>query len=133
MRSGSRPLLAWLLLGLAAVAAFAALGHWRPLTESGFIICAFRRTTGIPCPGCGLPRASGAVARRDLLAALRLHAFAPAILLEAAIVWLLGLRTLLREGALDVPSRLLQGLVVWQGAALLVFWLGRLATGTLPG
>jgi hypothetical protein len=115
------------------VVGFALLGSVRPLTESGFIVCAFRRTTGIPCPGCGLTRAMAALARGDLLAALRLHPFAPLFLLESAVLWAMGLRALLRDGLLDLPSRLVSGLVVWQGAALVALWLGRLATGTLPG
>jgi hypothetical protein len=38
-----------------------------------FSICPFAALTGIPCPGCGLGRATLALAHGDVHAALRLH------------------------------------------------------------
>jgi uncharacterized protein DUF2752 len=126
-----RALYAWLGLGLLAAAAFVLLGEV-PLTGGGFVVCAFKRTTGISCPGCGMTRAMAALARGDLWAALQLHPFAPLLLVESVWLWLAGARSLLRRGVLDLPSKLIERLIVWQGAALLVLWIARLATGTLP-
>jgi len=46
--------------------------------------CAFKAATGIPCPGCGLTRASVALLRGEFAAAFGAHAFAPVLLLGLA-------------------------------------------------
>ena len=130
--AATRALAWWILGGLAALGAFLLIGQVQPLT-SGFVVCAFRRLTGTPCPGCGLTRATAALARGELLAALRLHLFAPLLLLQAVWLWCAGTWSLLRRGELALPSPLLVRLLAWNGAAMLAFWLARLATGTLPG
>jgi len=122
----------WLLLGLAGAVGFYVLGHVRVLTQNGYVFCGFYATTGIPCPGCGLTRAIAALARGEIRTALRLHPFAPLLLVEAVVLWALGTRELLRRRALAPPPWLVERLLVWQGAALLALWLARLATGTLP-
>jgi len=127
-----RALYAWVALGVLGAAAFVLLGEVPALTGGGFVICAFKRTTGISCPGCGMTRAMAALARGDLWSALQLHPFAPLLLVESVLLWLMGARSLLRRGVLDLPSKLIERLIVWQGAALLVLWIARLATGTLP-
>ena len=42
--------------------------------------CPFFRLTGIPCPGCGLSRATLLLLKGDLTGSLRFHAFAPIFL-----------------------------------------------------
>ncbi|HEV8630441.1 MAG TPA: DUF2752 domain-containing protein [Thermoanaerobaculia bacterium] len=131
-RAKSRRALAWwLVAGATGALAFFLLGHL-PLAGRGFSFCAWRRVTGIPCPGCGMTRAMAALARGELGAALHLHPFAPLVLAEAAALWGAIGHALSRGGALVLPSWLLERLVVWQGAAFIALWLGRLATGTLP-
>ena len=102
--------------------------------------CAFRRATGIPCPGCGLSRALAALARGDWHGALTLHAFAPllaacGLLLLATVLLPAGARTRLARRIGDLESR--TGLAVWGAAALLVYWVVRLLyyplTLTPPG
>jgi hypothetical protein len=43
--------------------------------------CVFRASTGLPCPGCGLSRAMACLARRQWLAGLAHHPFAPLLAL----------------------------------------------------
>lgn len=43
--------------------------------------CPIFQATGIPCPGCGLSRASIALLHGDWQGAFRLHVFAPVLLL----------------------------------------------------
>src|SRR4051812_20370507 len=46
----------------------------------GGMDCPLMRTTGLPCPGCGLSRACVAFLHGDFHDALTLHAFAPILL-----------------------------------------------------
>ncbi len=126
------PLLLWLGAGAAAALLFFGAGWIGLPSGAGFTICAFRRLTGIPCPGCGLTRAMAALARGELLLALHFHPFAPLILGEAAALWAAIGAAVVRRRPFTLPPRLLQQLVIWQAAALMALWLGRLATGTLP-
>ncbi len=58
------------------------------LTGVGFAgwMCPFYQATGWPCPGCGLGRACVLLLRGEWIAALRLHAFAPLLLLTLAVL-----------------------------------------------
>lgn len=49
-------------------------------------ICPLHALTGVPCPGCGLTRATVALLRGQLRAAWGLHPFAPLVLLFAALL-----------------------------------------------
>ena len=126
------PLLLWVGAGAAALLLFLAAG-WVGLPGGPlYTVCAFRRLTGIPCPGCGLTRAMAALARGELLLALHFHPFAPLLIGEAAALWGAIGAAVVRRRPLALPPRLLERLVVWQAAAFVALWLGRLATGTLP-
>jgi hypothetical protein len=102
------------------------------VSDGGFIVCAFRRLTGIPCPGCGLTRAMAALARGQLVLALHFHPFAPLVLAEAGALWA-GIGASLLGRPWELPPRFLERVVIWQTAAFVVLWFARLATGTLPG
>ncbi|HXT20136.1 MAG TPA: DUF2752 domain-containing protein [Thermoanaerobaculia bacterium] len=125
------PLLLWLGAGVAAVGLFFAAGWVGLPSGAAFTVCAFRRLTGIPCPGCGLTRAMGALARGELLLALHFHPFAPLVLAEAGALWA-GIGASVLGRPLALPPRFLERVVIWQTAAFVALWLGRLATGTLP-
>ena len=126
------PLLLWLGAGAAAALLFLAAGWVGLPSGAAFTVCAFRRLTGIPCPGCGLTRAMAALARGELLLALQFHPFAPLVAAQAVALWGAIGAAVLRHRPLALPPRLLERLVLWQGAAFVALWLGRLATGTLP-
>jgi hypothetical protein len=48
--------------------------------------CPVKSALGIPCPGCGLTRATVSLLRGEFAAAIGLHAFAPVLLLGLAAV-----------------------------------------------
>jgi hypothetical protein len=91
--------------------------------------CAFRATTGKPCPGCGMSRALAALVRGDWSAAFFLHAFAP--LFVAAGVLLLVAAVLPAERRARLAGRVAAmeratGAAVWLAGAFMVYWLVRL-------
>lgn len=96
-----------------------------------FPTCLLRLAVGLPCPACGLTRATLAAARLDVAAAVRFHPLAPAlVLLTAAMVvlaFILG----------DAAWRRLVTIVMGAaGVALVVVWALRLAGlfgGPVPG
>lgn len=91
--------------------------------------CPMKAATGVPCPGCGLTRASAALFRGDLYAALRTHAYAPLIVLA---LMLTGLTLLLPRrprlafiaGVESFERR--TGVTAVALVGLLVYWLVRL-------
>lgn len=58
----------WLTLAVLALGMLAGLQLWP---------CMFAEMTGLPCPGCGMTRASLALMRGDLRTALLFHPFVP--------------------------------------------------------
>lgn len=131
---GGRPRLValWAAAGALAAGAWLALGWLARPEEAWFTVCALRRVTEIPCPGCGMTRALAALARGEVAAAMRLHPLSVPLLLEAAGLWLVAGWQLWRRRPLLVPDRLLQAAVIWHGVAFLAVWLVRAVTGTLP-
>jgi hypothetical protein len=49
--------------------------------------CPFVHLFHVPCPGCGISRASAATLRADFGSAVRLHAFAPFFLFAIILCW----------------------------------------------
>lgn len=79
------PLLRQVVLCRGLTVTMAVLGAFHLL---GFSLwpCLFANVTGIPCPGCGMTRATGALLRGEWSAAVRFHPFAPGFLLLALMV-----------------------------------------------
>jgi hypothetical protein len=113
-------------LAAAQVAAVSAgVGGWP---------CPLKSALGIPCPGCGLTRASVALLRGEFAAAFSYHAFAPLLLL--------GLAAFAVAGVLPAAQRDAFAGLAWRVerhtraayvvlAALLLYWSARLLF--LPG
>jgi disulfide bond formation protein DsbB len=96
-----------------------------------FSTCAFRIFLHIPCPACGLTRATLAVARGDLTAALRYNPLSPALILVTAAT------TLAAFVADDAAwRRIIVTVTAGAGAALMIVWTLRffgLFGGPVPG
>ncbi len=118
-------------LGVAAVAAVqvagvaAGVGGWP---------CPVRGALGIPCPGCGLTRATVALLRGEFAAAFGAHAFAPVLLLGLAVLAVAGLLPAARREAFAAlvarfERRTKASYVLF--AALFLYWSVRLLF--LPG
>jgi hypothetical protein len=109
----------------------AALHLWVPPEGARFIVCPFRRLTGLPCPGCGMTRAFAHLAKGQWSAALRDHPLAPLLAAEICIAWVAwGLPAADRLRAVAIAR--LDRLALWHVVVLGLVWLGRLATGSLP-
>jgi len=121
----------WFLAGLAGLAGLAVLHVWVPSTDAAGAICLSRRLFHLPCPGCGLTRASAHLAKGEWSAAVRDHPLAPVLALEAILGWAAWGMALAAARPLRLPVRL-EALVLANAAALVALWLGRAATGTLP-
>jgi hypothetical protein len=126
-----RPLhiFAWILAGAVGLAAFLWLGrHLGMLAQP---TCLIYLLTGVSCPGCGMTRATACLARGDLMSALQFHPLAPLLLLEVIVGW--GWWGLVVLRRVRMPSAWwLIGTVAIDGVALLLTWIVRFATGTLP-
>jgi hypothetical protein len=88
-----------------------------------------KAATGIPCPGCGLTRATAALFRGDLPASLRTHAYAPVIVLALFLTALALLlpkdaRRAFVAGVESFERR--TGVTAIALVGLMVYWLARL-------
>lgn len=129
-----RQILLWLALGGAGLSGLAILHVWVPPEGVGSSICLFRRLSGVPCPGCGMTRAFAHLAKGEWLEAARDHPFSFLLAAEAGIAWTAWGLALLRGIPFRSPRQdILTPLVLAHLILLSAFWLGRLATGTLPG
>jgi len=117
-----------ILLGgvVAAVAAAALSGDG---TESGPVLCPFRRCTGAYCPGCGGTRAVGRLLRGDLAGAWHQH---PYVVLLAAQSMILGGVWLTSPGR-RVMRRFWLPMLMANVAVMVAIWMFRLAIGDIPG
>ena len=132
MKAGGRLVLANLLDAPALSAAILGAGAAHVgLCAAGFggWSCPFYAATGWPCPGCGLGRASVLLLQGHWHESLRLHAFAPVLVLTLAVLGA-GLvlrgpaRQRLREVVRWLEERAMLAVLLLGG--LLAYWLGRL-------
>ena len=121
----------WLLAGLAGLAGLAIFHVWTPANDPATAICLSRRLLHLPCPGCGMTRAFAHLAKGEWSAALRDHPLSVVVALEIALGWISWGLALRAGRPLRLPLRL-ETLLLGNAAALVAFWLGRAATGTLP-
>jgi uncharacterized protein YjeT (DUF2065 family) len=91
--------------------------------------CPFFRVTGVPCPGCGLSRATMLLLKGDLAGSFRFHAFAPIFLLAilALILSFLLPKSIIQSAI--ARAELIErktGLTVLILGGLILYWLARL-------
>jgi hypothetical protein len=123
------PWLAWGTAGLACgiVAVALAGGSFSTGIEP---LCLLRRIAHLSCPTCGMTRALALLWVGDLRGALAYHPWAPALMLQLVAGWIWWGTSIARGSTR--PDRWLPHAVALNAAALLVVWVIRLATGTLP-
>jgi hypothetical protein len=96
--------------------------------------CPIRAATGIPCPGCGITRATMQLLHGDLGLSLQTHAFAPVLVL-ALVFMTAGLflpkrnRELLIAAIKKAETR--YGLTAYLAVVFMLYWVVRLM-GILP-
>lgn len=95
-----------------------------------FPLCPFKLGTGVPCPGCGLTRATLAGLSLDLHGLLHFHPLAP--ILTPLVLWHLGKPVLLALGWIEKERiarlpKIPQPFYWALGVTLAVLWIGRLA------
>lgn len=94
-------------------------------------VCAFKRVTGLPCPGCGLTRSWVAALHGQVAASLAFHRLGWLVLLYVALqalrhgAWLALAR---RREAIERAGRWLDRGLVPLGVLLLVAWVPTLLT-----
>lgn len=123
--------LIWIAATLALVIGWGALYLWHPSDAAADSICMLRRTTDLPCPGCGIGRGAASLAKGDLIGALRYHPMALALALQGAMIWAgLGFAAL---GRCRRRLTWVRHLLIPNALMFLAIWLLRLISGTLPG
>ncbi len=116
----------WPLLLPAGLVSF--LG-WRPATQ-GPTTCPFAIVTGYACPLCGGTRAAAAVLQGDWMLAWRMHPIIFVVLPAMAYSYYRWLRT--RAGHPPISAKAVNRAMTVIGLLLLVIWVVRGLTGTLP-
>jgi hypothetical protein len=104
------------LLVVAAAAAVAAVLRVR--------LCPFALAFGIPCPGCGLSRATGLLLTGHLHAALAMH---PLVLVALPFAVVLALHVTSPRGTTALRERVVTALAATLLVAMLAVWLLRFA------
>jgi hypothetical protein len=89
-----------------------------------------RRASGIACPACGLTRAAGLAASGRFGASFAAHPLFALLAVEVAAGWWLWGERLRGRG--ERAARLVLPIVLATAALLVLVWLVRLASGTLP-
>lgn len=91
--------------------------------------CPIRHTLGVPCPGCGLSRAMGALLHGDWQTALTYHAFAPIFLASLIFMGVVLLLPAAPHRQIVDWTRVFEtktGLVAFGLVSLMIYWVIRL-------
>ena len=91
--------------------------------------CAFFRSTGVPCPGCGLTRACLLLLKGEVQASIKFHAFAPIfVVLIAMLIICTVLPKTLTEPFINRAETLERqtGITIIIFGGLILYWLARL-------
>lgn len=130
-------------LARGELAAFAALTAilaasvvWHPADDGGFVLCAFRRLTNLPCAGCGLTRSFCSMAKGDLPRAVAFHPLGPLVFAATLVYWARGVAILAGFG--ERVARFDRAVRHWRlplaGIVLLLtVWVARLVVLGLDG
>ena len=121
--------LAWGATGLAAAIAVRWLAGASGAPAEP--VCLFYRMTHVSCPTCGMTRAFVSLAHGDWRLALGFHPWAIPLAAQALVGWMAWAFAIAHRGRIR-PDRLLPAAVAINAAALVILWLVRFASGSLP-
>ncbi len=113
----------------AAIVGFGVVHISVNLAGLSFWQCPILTATGIPCPGCGLTRATMQLLHGDVIASLQTHAFAPIFMFALILMCLaLVLPTNLSQNIISSVRQLevRNGLTAWVLCSLMLYWAIRL-------
>ena len=120
------------LIALVFVASFLGVDRWRVLAipsigGEGATLCLLRRTTGLPCPTCGMTRSFCAMSRGEVGDAFQKHPLGPVLYALLAFVMVRSAVAAVRGRRLFAgTARLLLWSVPVLPAAAVVVWVVRL-------
>jgi hypothetical protein len=60
---------------------------YSPLDDPTFVLCLFRKVTGLPCPGCGMTRSFCALAKGNVHQSFLFHPLGPLVFLAFIVAW----------------------------------------------
>ena len=113
----------------AAIVGFGVIHISANLAGISFWQCPILAATGIPCPGCGLTRATMQLLHGDVISSLQTHAFAP-IFFTALILMCLVLvfpRSMTQKIISSVRQfEIRNGITAWVLFSLMSYWAVRL-------
>lgn len=91
--------------------------------RGGPVVCPLRRTTGVPCPGCGLSRSFVATAHLGFREAFAFHPFGP-LLFAGCALGLLAIAFRLVAGRWPLPASAVPWIRrgLWAVAAVWMLW-----------
>jgi Protein of unknown function (DUF2752) len=119
---------------VACLTLLAAPFVWNAWGGKGPVLCITRGVTGLPCPGCGLTRAMGALARLDLPGALAFNMLCVPLVVLAVVTPITALHELSRGVRCRWYRFLYSSRVAkWSALAVVCYHLTRLAVWTADG
>ena len=99
-------------------------------SDDGLVLCPFRRCTGGYCPGCGMTRSAGELARGDVAGSWVRHPF---LLIALAQVAVAAVAWAARPSAFRALVRRHSALILLVNTAVLTgIWIVPLIDGSIP-
>ena len=113
----------------AAIVGFGVVHLGLGMMGLSFWNCPILAATGVPCPGCGLTRATMQLFHGNILDSLQTHAFAPIFLMALLLmITVLVLPKSARIKIINFVNRLERrnGITAWVFTSLMFYWAFRL-------
>ena len=113
----------------AAIVGFGVVHLGLGMMGLSFWNCPILAATGVPCPGCGLTRATMQLFHGNILDSLQTHAFAPIFLMALLLmITVLVLPNSARIKIISFVNRLetRNGITAWVFTSLMFYWAFRL-------
>ena len=123
MRSGRSNVPKIVFWGSSLPVLLAASFLYYPYVFSGPVLCPLPLTLGIPCPGCGLTRATSLLTHGHFMESLAFYPLLPPLLLYAAFLCAYKIIEHVRGTPPALPTYKISGVAIW---VMMGFWVVRL-------